>query len=73
MVLDSFCVEDGWLRSEDESKSARVLFCAKKQHDGWFTNDNVISQFRKASLIAKAHWPNEMIIIITDNASTHLK
>ncbi|EKM48073.1 uncharacterized protein PHACADRAFT_109434 [Phanerochaete carnosa HHB-10118-sp] len=73
MVADFVSADYGWLTSLDSAESARVLFKAGKNCEGYFTNENILEQAKKAMNILQCHYPNEDYIFIYNNASTHLK
>ncbi|KIK78536.1 hypothetical protein PAXRUDRAFT_16820 [Paxillus rubicundulus Ve08.2h10] len=73
MVADFVSADHGWLRSPDGKESARVLFKAGKSRDGYFTNDDIVAQARKAIKLIKEYFPDEDHVLVFDNATTHLK
>ncbi|KIK74553.1 hypothetical protein PAXRUDRAFT_789771, partial [Paxillus rubicundulus Ve08.2h10] len=73
MVADFISADYGWLRSHDGKESARVLFRAGKGRDGYFTNDEILAQVKKAMGILEKDYPDEDHIFVFDNATTHLK
>jgi hypothetical protein len=73
MVADFVSADHGWLRSPDGKESARVLFKAGKSRDGYFSNEDILTQFQKAMAIVQKYWPNEDHLFVFDNATTHLK
>jgi hypothetical protein len=73
MVADFVSADHGWLRSPDGRESARVLFHAGKNREGYFNNQNIRDQAAKAMEILRKHYPDEDHILIFDNATTHLK
>ena len=73
MVADFVSADYGWLVSKDGEESARVLFRAGKDRDGYFKNNGVISQVRQAMSILRKDYPDDIHIFIYDNAPTHLK
>jgi hypothetical protein len=64
MVADFVSADYGWLRSPDGLESARKLFQAGAQRDGYFTNANIIQHAELAMDILEKHYPD---------ASTHTK
>jgi hypothetical protein len=50
-----------------------VLFKAGKNHEGYFTSDDILEQANKAMDILQKHYPNENHVLVFDNATTHLK
>ena len=73
MVADFVSADYGWLQSPDRKKHAHVLFKAGKARDGYFTNDDIVAQTRRAMDILSRHYPNEDHVFIFNNAKTHLK
>jgi hypothetical protein len=73
MVADFVSADYRWLRSPDGLEVAQVLFRAGKARDGYFTNDDIVSQARKAMDILEKHFPDEDHVFVFDNATTHLK
>jgi hypothetical protein len=73
MVADFVSADYGWLRSRDGTESARVLFRAGKNRDGYFTSEDIITHARQAMDILECHYPDEEHIFVFDNATTHLK
>ena len=72
MVSDFFTAEDRWLKSV-LGESARLVFRAGKNRDGYLTGQDVVAQFRSAAQIARQRWPEDLIVIVADNATTHHK
>lgn len=73
MVSDFFSADYGWLRSRDGNRSARVLFRAGKNREGYFTYENIISQLTDATDILASDYADDIHVFILDNAPTHLK
>ncbi|CDO70198.1 hypothetical protein BN946_scf184905.g10 [Trametes cinnabarina] len=63
----------GWLHSPDGAESARVLFKAGKNCDGYFTHDDILAHAKAAMDILDKHYPDKDHIFVFDNAPTHLK
>ncbi|KAG2046831.1 hypothetical protein BDR06DRAFT_992017 [Suillus hirtellus] len=59
MVADFISADHGWLQSPDGKESAWVLFKAGKSRDGYFSNEEILTQCQKAMDIVQASWPNE--------------
>ena len=53
------------------SREARILFKAGKNRDGYFENKHLIEQTKHAMAIFKEKHPNDQMLIIFDNATTH--
>ena len=73
MIAHFVSADYGWLQSPDGSESACVLFRAGKNREGYFTNDDILSQFRTAVQIVKKYFSGDDHIFVYDNATTHLK
>ena len=71
MVVDLVSANYGWLRSPDGKETARVLFKAGKNRDGY--NNDIIKQAMHAIDILTKYFPNEDHVLIYDNATTHQK
>jgi hypothetical protein len=73
MVADLVSADYGWLRSPDGKEEARVFFKAGKNHEGYFTNQDILEQAQKSMDILEKYYTNENHILVFDNATTHLK
>jgi hypothetical protein len=73
MVADFVSADYGWLRSPDKAESARVLFKAGANQEGYFTNQDILEHARQAMGILENYRPNEKHALVFDNATTHLK
>jgi hypothetical protein len=73
MVADFVSPDYGWLCSPNGKESERVLFKARKNRDGYFTNEDIVQQADIAMDIVTKHYPDEDHIFVFDNATTHLK
>ncbi|KAH9921218.1 uncharacterized protein BXZ73DRAFT_91841 [Epithele typhae] len=73
MVADFMSADHGWLRSPDGRESARVLFKAGKNRDGYFTHEEILAHATTAMDILEKHFPEEEHVFIFDNAPTHVK
>jgi len=73
MAVDFVSADYGWLRSRNGTQSARILFCAGKERDGYFTNDEIIWHAEMAMTILEKDYPDDDHVFVFDNASTHLK
>ena len=71
MVADFVSADYGWLRSPDGKETARVLFRARKNRDGYFESDDIIAQAMNAIKILKKHYPHDNHVLVYDNATTH--
>ncbi|KIL54686.1 hypothetical protein M378DRAFT_1052139 [Amanita muscaria Koide BX008] len=72
MVADFVSADYGWLQSPDGTEFARVIFRPGKNHEGYFTNEDILAQVEKAMAILTKFYPDEDHYFIYDNASTHL-
>ncbi|KIK96876.1 hypothetical protein PAXRUDRAFT_769013 [Paxillus rubicundulus Ve08.2h10] len=73
MVANFISADYGWLCSCDGKESTWVLFRVGKGHDGYFTNDEILEQTKKAMTILEEDCPDEDHVFVFDNATTHLK
>lgn len=73
MVADFFSADYGWLRSPNGKESARVLFRAGKNRDGYFDNNSIRQQTHKAMDILSKYYPDNDHVFLFDNAKTHTK
>lgn len=73
MIAHFVSADYGWLQSPDGSESAGVLFRAGKNREGYFTNDDILSQFETAVQLVKKYFPDDDHVFVYDNATTHLK
>jgi len=73
MMADFVSADYEWLRSPEGTESARILFCAGKGHDGYFSNDKAIHHVEKVMVILEKHYQDEDHVFIFDNAPTHTK
>ena len=73
MVADFVSADYGWLRSPDGTREARVLFKAGKARQGYFTNEDILSQAKNAMDILEEHYPDDKHVLLFDNATTHQK
>lgn len=63
----------GWPTSPDGTESAHIQLKAGINHEGYFTNKNIIKQADHAINILQTHYSEEEHILVFDNATTHLK
>lgn len=73
MISDFVSADYGWLQSPDGSETARMVFRAGKNRDGYFTNDSILGQVARAMDILEKHYPGDKHVFIFDNATTHTK
>jgi len=73
MIADFISADFGWLTSSDGKKSARRLFKPGKNHNGYFSNEDIIGQADEAINILKEYYPEFDHVLIYDNATMHLK
>ena len=73
MVSHFVSADYGWLQSPDGKETARVLFKAGKNREGYFTNENILEQMQTAMDLAKKLYPQDKHVFIFDNATTHMK
>lgn len=73
MISDFISADYGWLQSPDGSETARIIFKAGKNRDGYFTNESILKQVGKAMDILEKYYPQDKHVFIFDNATTHTK
>ena len=73
MIADFVSADFGWLTSPDGKRSAHRLFKPGKNHDGYFSNEDIIAQADEAIDILREYYPEFDHVLIYDNATTHLK
>jgi hypothetical protein len=73
MVSDFASADYSWLHSPDGSETARILFKAGKNHDGYFTNDDIMMQAAHTMDILDKYYPNKNHVLVFDNTTTHWK
>ncbi|KAK1226150.1 hypothetical protein PQX77_010883 [Marasmius sp. AFHP31] len=61
----------GWLRSPDGKESARILFSAGANKDGYYKN--ILQQVEHAMDILSKYYPDEDHVLIYNNTTTHRK
>jgi hypothetical protein len=72
MIADFVSADYGWLRSPDGKDSARVIFRPGKNREGYFMNDDILTQVDHAMTILSKYYPDEDHFFLYDNATTHL-
>lgn len=73
MIADYVSADYGFLLSLDGKQSARHIMKPGKNRDGYFSNEDILEQFKEAVLIALEAYPDDEHVFIYDNATTHLK
>ncbi|KAG2358253.1 hypothetical protein BDR07DRAFT_1295496 [Suillus spraguei] len=73
MVANFVSADYGWLRSRDGKESARVLFKAGRAQDGYFTNQEIVTQAMKVMDILQKDYPDGNHVLVFDNAMMHSK
>jgi transposase len=73
MVADFVSADYGWLRSPDGLQSARVLFKAGKNRNGYFSSPDILKHTTRAMDILNKHYPDDDHIFVFDNAPSHMK
>jgi len=89
MVADFVLADLGWLASPDQcvaflvlfaypnnhhrSEWAWVLFKAGKAHNGYYTNEDILTQITKAIDILNKYYSKYTHVFAFDNATTHMK
>jgi hypothetical protein len=67
MVAHFVSADYGWLESPDASETARVLFKAGKNCDGYFNSDSILEQAMEAMKILTKYFPNDDHVLVFDN------
>jgi hypothetical protein len=70
MVANFVSADYGWLHSPDKTQEARMFFKAGKNHEGYFTNEDILNQTMKVMDILTQFYPDEEHVFIFDNATT---
>ena len=73
MISDFISADYGWLCSADGKETVRIELKPGKNHDGYFTNDEVLVQVTTAINLVHKLYPNDDHVFIFDNATTHSK
>jgi hypothetical protein len=73
MVADFIRLDYGWLQSPNSAQKARVIFKAGKNHEGYFTNEDILKQASNTMDILQQHHADENHILVFNDATTHLK
>src|SRR5260370_23196775 len=71
MIADFICTDYGWLQGD--GCDAHVTLKPGKNHDGYFSNDEVLQQATQAIDILQQKYPNDKHVFVFDNAQTHAK
>jgi hypothetical protein len=72
MITNFVSADYGWLCSSDGEDSAHVIFCPGKNQEGYFMNDNILTQVDHAMMILSKYYSDEDHFFLYDNATTHL-
>ena len=73
MITDFVSAEFGWLWSKDGTHTACCVMKPGKNHDGYFTSDDIVEQANAAMDIVTVDYPEYKHIFIYDNTPSHLK
>ena len=71
MVADFVSADYGWLKGGNHV--ARVLLRPGSNHNGYFTNNDVIRQASNAMRILTENYPDDDHVLVFNNAHTHSK
>ena len=63
--------DHGYGCSPDGKETSNIVFEAGAARDGYFDNNDILTQATKHLDLCKKYWPNEEHILIYDNATTH--
>ncbi|KAI6099315.1 hypothetical protein EV401DRAFT_2061852 [Pisolithus croceorrhizus] len=69
MTADFVSADYGWLHSPDGNELARVLFCAGKGQDRYFSNDEIIHHAESMAILER-YYQHEDHVFIFNNAPT---
>ncbi|KAF8306894.1 hypothetical protein DL93DRAFT_2043508, partial [Clavulina sp. PMI_390] len=72
MVANFVSADFGWLAAPD-GRTAQQVFRPGKNRDGYFDNNDVISQALDAAALVHELWPDYEHVFIYDNAPSHQK
>ncbi|EGN94508.1 hypothetical protein SERLA73DRAFT_171486 [Serpula lacrymans var. lacrymans S7.3] len=73
MVADFISVDYSWMTSPDSKQCTRILFKASKNHQGYFSNEDILSHACQAMDLLENWYSTETHVLVFDNAPTHLK
>jgi hypothetical protein len=71
MVADFISPDHGWLQSLDGAQKAQVIFKAGKNHEGYFTNEDILKQ--ASNTMDQQHHADQDHVLVFNNTTTHLK
>jgi hypothetical protein len=61
----------GQVGGEGEVINTYTVFYAGKAREGWFTNDDLVKQFKRCALLLRQLHPDADIFVFFDNSMTH--
>ena len=73
MVGEYFSPDYGYLKSQDGTQTARVMWKPGKNRDGYFDNNDFMEQVDKVMDILESDYTAEDHLLLFDNATIHLK
>ncbi|KAH7922696.1 hypothetical protein BV22DRAFT_1016841 [Leucogyrophana mollusca] len=73
MVAHFISADYGWLQSPDGKETARILFKAGKNRDGYYTSEEILKHTKQAMDILDKYYPDDEHVFVFDNATTHVK
>ena len=73
MIADFVSADYGWPSSADGNESACVELKPGKNHDGYFSNDELLEQVQKAIHLVHKLFPGNDHVFVFDNAHSHAK
>jgi len=72
MIARYVSADYGFLLAPD-GRSAQRVFKPGKNHDGYFTNKDILEQISDGMDLVSELYPNDEHVFVYDNATTHLK
>ena len=63
----------GFLEAQDGSWTAHQIFKPRKNHNSYFTNEDILDQFCKMIAISKSEYPNNEHVFVYNNATIYPK
>ena len=73
MIADFVSADYGFLSSADGSEMAHVEIKPRKNHDGYFSNDDLLDQVQCAIHLIRKLYPQDDHVFVFDNARSHSK
>jgi hypothetical protein len=64
MVAEFVSADYGWLQSATGDDATCILFKAGKAHDGYFTNEDILTHASVTMDILEKHFPDECHVFV---------